>query len=125
MSERPAIYILENDYDRLSAILEKQPSSNSMVEGLLFELDRASLVDSGNLPSGTVTMNSLVHFKNESDDAEYRLKLVYPTQRDGEDECVSILAPAGAALLGLRIGDRIDWPVSGNKLLKLKIIDVT
>ncbi|MBU2955069.1 nucleoside diphosphate kinase regulator [Marinobacter sp. F3R08] len=125
MSERPAIYVLEQDFDRLSAIVEKQSSSNSTVEELAYELDRASLVDSENLPSGTVTMNSLVHFKNESNNAEYTLKLVYPTQRGGEEECVSILAPAGAALLGLRVGDRIDWPASGNQVLKLKIIDVT
>lgn len=125
MSERPAIYVLEQDFDRLSELVEKQPSSNPTVEALSSELDRASLVDSASLPPGTVTMNSLVHFKNESNDAEYTLKLVYPTQRDGNDECVSILAPAGAALLGLRVGDRIDWPVSAKNELRLKIIHVT
>lgn len=40
-------------------------------EALLQELDRATLVDSEKLPAGTVTMNSLVHFKNEGNDVEY------------------------------------------------------
>lgn len=33
--------------------------------------------------------------------------------------------PLGAALLGLQVGDRIDWPLTGKKTLSLKIIHVT
>ncbi len=125
MSERPAIYVLEQDFDRLSAMLEKQPHGNEAAQALVLELDRATLVDAGNLPSGTVTMNFLVHFKNESNDAEYTMRLVYPRQREADEECVSVLAPAGAALLGLRVGDRIDWSLAGKNSLRLKIIEVT
>lgn len=125
MSERPAIYVLEPDFDRLSAMLEKQPNGNATAEALLQELDRATLVDTEKLPAGTVTMNSLVHFKNEGNDAEYKLRLVYPRQPEADEEHVSVLAPAGAALLGLRVGDRIDWPLAGKKTLSLKIIHVT
>ncbi|WP_166258706.1 nucleoside diphosphate kinase regulator [Marinobacter salicampi] len=125
MSERPAIYVLESDFDRLSAMLEKQPNGNATAEALLQELDRATLVGSEKLPAGTVTMNSLVHFKNEGNDAEYKLRLVYPRQTEADVEHVSVLAPAGAALLGLRVGDRIDWPLAGKKTLSLKIIHVT
>ncbi|MDM8178993.1 MAG: hypothetical protein QUV17_04140, partial [Marinobacter salarius] len=66
MSERPAIYVLDHDFDRLSAMLEKQPNGNATAEALLQELDRATLVETENLPAGTVTMNSLVHFKNDA-----------------------------------------------------------
>ena len=125
MSERPAIYVLEQDFDRLSAMLEKQLHGTETAEALALELDRATLVDAEKLPSGTVTMNSLVHFKNESNDAEYTKRRVYSTPRDGREECVSVLAPAGAALLGLRVGDRIDWPLAGKNQLRLKIIHVT
>ena len=125
MSERLAIYVLEQDFDRLSAMLEKQLHGTETAEALALELDRATLVDAEKLPSGTVTMNSLVHFKNESNDAEYTKRLVYSTPRDGSEECVSVLAPAGTALLGLRVGDRIDWPLAGKNQLRLKIIHVT
>lgn len=124
MSERSAIYISEQDFDRLSLILEKQTHISPTIDGLLQELDRASLVHRDQLPIGTVAMNSLVHFMNEDSGAEYQLKLVYPGQNDEGEECVSVFAPAGAALLGLTVGDRIDWPVEGNKRLKLKIIHV-
>jgi regulator of nucleoside diphosphate kinase len=125
MSARPAIYVLEHDFDRLSAMLEKQPQGNETAEALALELDRATLVPPEKLPSGTVTMNSLVHFRNEGNDAEYTLRLVYPTPKEADEKCVSVLAPAGAALLGLRVGDRIDWPLAGKNQLRLKIIHVT
>lgn len=125
MSDRPNILVLEHDFDRLSAMLEKQPHGNETAEALSLELDRATLVDVEKLPSGTVTMNSLVHFKNEGNDEEHTLRLVYPTRREAGEKCVSVLAPAGAALLGLRVGDRIDWPLAGKKPLSLKIIHVT
>jgi regulator of nucleoside diphosphate kinase len=42
---------------------------------------------------------------------------------DGEGK-ISILAPAGSALLGLSVGESIKWPVRGRKNLHLKIISV-
>ncbi|WP_082146474.1 GreA/GreB family elongation factor [Marinobacter subterrani] len=60
-----------------------------------------------------------------SNDVESKLRLVYPRQAEVDEEHVSVLAPAGAALLGLRVGDRIDWPLAGKKTLSLKIIRVT
>jgi len=42
---------------------------------------------------------------------------------DGEGK-ISILAPAGSALLGLSVGESIKWPVRGRKDLHLKIISV-
>ena len=125
MSERPAIYVLEEDFDRLSELLEKQPHGRETAEALEQELDRATLVKAEQLPPGTVTMNARVHFRNQTNGTEHTLTLVYPNQRAGDDECVSVLAPAGAALLGLQVGDRIDWPLAGKADLRLLIIGVT
>lgn len=125
MSQRPAIYISEQDFDRLSLLLEAQLPGVVTKETLSQELDRATLVPSHELPNTTVAMNSLVHFKNEHTGAEYQLKLVYPDQRKEGEESVSVLAPAGAALLGLTVGDCIDWPVDGKTVLKLRIIHVS
>ncbi len=104
--------------------MSKKTDVGSTVQALSHELDRATLVKSGELADGTVAMNSVVHFKNENSGAEYQLKLIYPHQNGGSEECVSVLAPAGSALLGLTVGDRIDWPVDGKNVLKLKIIHV-
>ena len=37
---------------------------------------------------------------------------------------MSILAPIGSALLGLSVGEQIDWPAPGGKTLKLKLLEV-
>ncbi len=61
MSERPAIYISDKDFDRLSLMLDEQKKDvGSTVQALSHELDRASLVKSGELADGTVAMNSVV-----------------------------------------------------------------
>ncbi len=37
---------------------------------------------------------------------------------------ISILAPVGSALLGLKVGQHIDWPAPGGKTLKLTLLEV-
>jgi hypothetical protein len=41
----------------------------------------------------------------------------------GEDK-VSILAPLGSALLGLSVGQQIDWPVPGGRMARIRILGV-
>ena len=37
---------------------------------------------------------------------------------------VSVLAPVGSALLGMSVGQHIDWPTPGGKVLKLTLLAV-
>ena len=51
--------------------------------------------------------------------------LVYPSAGSGMGgEGVSILAPIGGALLGLSVGDSIEWPVPGGRSRRLKVTAV-
>ncbi|WP_420828098.1 GreA/GreB family elongation factor [Marinagarivorans cellulosilyticus] len=43
----------------------------------------------------------------------YRPDLVYPYERDKE-KSISILTPAGSALIGLSVGQRIEWSLTQN-----------
>lgn len=87
------------------------------------ELDRAEVVGHDEVPAGVVTMNSRVHCREESSGKDYHLTLVYPQDAGGEGK-VSILAPVGCALLGLSVGQHIDWPAPGGKQLKLTLLEV-
>ena len=42
---------------------------------------------------------------------------------NGQSDRVSILAPVGSALLGLRVGDTIQWPMPG-RTLQLKVLSI-
>jgi regulator of nucleoside diphosphate kinase len=48
------------------------------------------------------------------------LSLVYPESADLRRGKVSIFAPIGAALLGSRVGDAVEWKVLG-RLRRLRI----
>jgi len=45
-------------------------------------------------------------------------------QDAGGEGCVSVLAPVGTALLGLSVGQHIDWAAPGGKVLKLMLLAV-
>jgi regulator of nucleoside diphosphate kinase len=89
------------------------------------ELARAEVVDPEEIPPTVVTMNSTVRFKIESSSKEFHLTLVYPKDTDASGGTISILAPVGSALLGLSVGDEIEWPKPGGGVLRVRIEEVT
>lgn len=120
--ERSAIYIKENDYQRLTSLLGK---SQLLAADLLeAELARAELVDAGALPPGTVAMGSTVTFADIDNGKETTVTLVYPHEADVGLLKISILTPVGSALIGLRSGDSIDWPLPNGALRRLRIVSV-
>ena len=107
-------------HDLLDSLDEFGPGAAA----LQAELDRAEVVGHDEVPAGVVTMNSRVHCREESSGKDYHLTLVYP-QDAGAEGTVSILAPVGSALLGLSVGQHIDWAAPGGKVLKRFGTDLT
>lgn len=126
MSQRkPAIKISSLDFERLEALLDSlPPNSFPEAELLAAELDRAQKLDPKEMPADVVTMNSRVRFTVEPSGKEYELTLVYPKAIDGAPGKISILAPVGSALLGLSIGQEIEWPAPGGNIVRVRIIDI-
>ena len=52
-------------------------------------------------------------FRNLTTGEELTRTLVYPAQMTDSSTQLSVLAPVGAALLGLRTGDTIHWELGG------------
>ena len=76
------------------------------------------------MPPSVVTMNSTVRFAIEPSGEQFCLTLVYPKDANADAGKISILAPVGSALLGLKVGQHIDWPAPGGKTLKLELLSV-
>lgn len=125
MSDLPSITVAEEDYNRLSTLLERMAGKSDVADGLEDELSRADLKPLSEMPEGVVTMNSVIRFLDENANKEHEMMLVYPHEVGDSDHKVSILAPAGAAMLGLSIGDSIEWPMKGRKPIHLKVVSVT
>ncbi|AKH20089.1 nucleoside diphosphate kinase regulator [Sedimenticola thiotaurini] len=124
MEKRPNIILTSQDLDRLQALLDSLPDDSFPgKDELQTELDRADVVAPEEVSPDVVTMNSQVRFALESGE-EFCLTLVYPKDMDGSADKISILAPVGSALLGLSVGDHIEWPRPGGGVTKVQIVEI-
>ena len=114
-STLPSLLVSRLDCERIEALLDSPVAHQLDTSTLRAELDRAEVVEPAQMPPDVITMNSTARFAVE-DGSEREVTLVYPRDAEGGADRVSILAPVGSALLGLRVGDSIDWPVPGGKL---------
>lgn len=123
-AKRPPIVLTSLDFDRLETLLGSLPASQfpnkPALEG---ELERAQVVSSEQVPPNVVTMNSTVRFTIAQSGEEFTLTLVYPKDA-GEPGRISVLAPVGSALLGMAVGDELDWPRPGGGVSTVRVTDV-
>lgn len=120
---RPAIIINDLDAERLDRLLEKPQYANQPVAlALNAELDRAEMCSPEDMPADIVTMNSRVKFRDLKSGEEHVRTLVYPANLTDSDSQLSVMAPVGAALLGLRVGSTIEWALPGGSQIHLEVL---
>lgn len=122
MTQETKLILTDQDFERLSALLLQtdEPSSELLEE----EISRATITPVEKAPTDIVRMNSIVRFVDEETLYEAELSLVYPNEADIEKMKVSILAPVGTALLGLRAGQTISWEMPTGKIRRLKVLSI-
>ena len=108
VSSAPEIIVTTQDFERLQRLVACTESTAA--ERLDAELARAQLVAPTEIPADVVTMNSNVVYEDQGSGEQRAVRLVYPNDAEAERGWVSVLAPVGSALLGLRQGQEIDWP---------------
>ena len=119
----PPLLLSRLDCERIEALLDSPAAANLDTAALSGELARATLVEPADVPADLVTMNSVVRMVDDASGAERELALVYPRDAGASDR-VSILAPVGSALLGLRAGDAIHWPLPGGSTTRLRVLAI-
>lgn len=124
MSENNSIYISSLDMNRITALLDKMPNIAAELVELEAELDRATLLEPEQMPDNVVTMNSTVEFKFSGEDRTMTKTLVYPSELKSSDD-ISIFAPVGSALIGLSVGQKLEWPMPNNQVKTIEIVDIT
>ena len=124
MNNKPPITMSSLDEARLERLLESDAYRQLPgVDALLSEMERAKVVRPVDMPPDVVTMNSTIRFVDDSNGAEFEYTLVYPADA-GKPDTISVLAPAGSALLGLSVGQSIAWRVPGGRELDLRVLAV-
>lgn len=120
----PHIRMIDSEADALTELtLQQQRDSVRFYELLLDEIDRAAICERTDIPSTVVTMGSRVTFADEKN-GERTVRLVYPAEADIAAGRMSILTPVGAGLIGLSVGQSINWPDRGGIEHRLTIISV-
>jgi regulator of nucleoside diphosphate kinase len=125
--DRPPLLLSRLDAERIEALLEQPQYRALNTRALQEELERAEIAEPAQMPADIITMNSTARVRLEEagqGSHEHELTLVYPRDADGSAEKVSILAPVGSALLGLRVGDAIDWPMPGGRSARLHVLAI-
>ena len=110
------LVLTEPDFARVMAL---QPDAT-----LRAELERAIVVAPDAIPPRVVTMNSEVRYRDEHAGVSRQIRIVYPEEANFEQGKVSVLAPVGAALLGLEVGQVIDWKFPGGETRRLRVEEV-
>lgn len=116
------LVIRNSDYEKLQVLVDRNKSPAA--ESLETEILGATVVVDAKLPDDVVAMGSTVTFKRKDSDQTTVVTLVYPQQSDMEQNKISILTPVGSALIGLRTGGEIDWPMPNGKLAHLEVVSV-
>jgi regulator of nucleoside diphosphate kinase len=122
MADLPHIYLTQTDMDRLLKLVEAR--AGKRFEKLESELVRANVVSREKIPKDVVTMNSRVIFENETTGERREITLVYPGSADIDAGRISVLVPIGTALLGLRVGQSIDWELPSGEKQRYRIVGV-
>lgn len=113
------------DLERIQSVIDTAfERDREVADALDSELSRALIVAPSEVSPNVVTMNSRVVYESMSTGDAHEVTLVYPTRSNAADGRISVLAPLGAALLGLSVGDEIHWPVSADRQLHVKVRQV-
>lgn len=116
MFQADHIIVTDCDLERLLPLVSRAQSAASLEA----ELDRAQVVEQRAVPPDVITMNSHVVYEDCATGARRNVQVVYPEHADASLGRVSVMAPVGSALLGLRVGQEIAWQVpAGMRCLRV------
>ena len=125
-SKKPPIRISESDYDRIADLALQLEHRNPELSALILsETDRARVYADAKLPADVVSLGAEVEFLDDSNGTRRRVTLVLPGEADIAEGKISIVTPVGAGLIGLAIGQSIDWPCPDGRPRTFTITDVS
>jgi regulator of nucleoside diphosphate kinase len=120
------IVVTVQDLARLRTVIDTNGDARNLEasESLEAELARAVVVEPVQVAPDVITMNSRVVYLDEQSHQSREVTLCYPKDASVAEGRVSVLAPIGAALLGLSVGQVIEWPLPRGQRKRLRIMSV-
>jgi regulator of nucleoside diphosphate kinase len=121
----PPITLTLGDFERLdrlaAAAADRFPRAAHFLGR---EIERANLVEPTEAPKGLVGMGTTLEYRDDTTGQVRTVTLVYPDEADLAAGKISVLSPIGAALIGLSVGQSIEWQSPAGGLRSLTVLQV-
>ena len=109
------------EYD---AAKEEQTHLEMKINKIENILSRVKVLAPEDMPDGEVFVLANVKVKDIANKEEITYTLVSPEEADFEQDKISVVSPIGKAMLGKKVGDRIEVDVPIGKM-KYEILEIT
>jgi len=116
--------LTELDHVRIARLIHEHlmhPEDQDEMEAML---DDADIVPAADIPANVVTMRSRVRVADPDGGEPMDWTLCYPQDADAAKGLVSVLSPAGASLLGRKVGEETSWSRRDGGQSRLRILDL-
>jgi regulator of nucleoside diphosphate kinase len=124
-SELPPIVLGTTDAERLSKLTDAAANTfPATTEFLAREIERADIFPDDQLSRHVVRMGSVVTFRDDASAQTREVTLVFPDSADIAAGKISVLTPIGAALIGLSVGQTIEFRTPAGGLRSLTVLKV-
>lgn len=122
----PPITVVQDEAKRLNALANSSAVLFPRVAHFLAqEMERASVVADDSDLRGVVRMGSQVRYCDDKTGEVRDVVLVYPHEADITLKRISVLTPVGAALIGLTVGQAIEFQTPGHSKRSLTVLAVS
>lgn len=124
-TQQPLILITTDDVYRLTLLANASMTRFPRVAHFLArEIDRANVVPGEADLQGVVRMGSRVTYRDDTTGRVREVTLVYPHEADIDQNRISVLTPIGAALIGLSVGQSMEFHTPKLERRLLTVLDV-
>jgi len=103
------LMIVQKELDLLRKHLKGSDLSDFNKKKLLTELSSARVLKEDQLPEDAVCIDSEVEIREDISGKNFTFQIVLPSEADMKKNRISVFAPIGIALLGYRIGSKVQW----------------
>ncbi len=122
LTKAPKLVLSKEDFQKLSALVASQTAA--VAEGLEEEISRAVVLPESEVPEDVVSMDSLVRVRDLDSGLEHDYQLVFPHEANAGEGRISVLAPLGAALIGLRASDEYEFFAPNERLKRFQVLSI-
>lgn len=122
---RPKVRVTETDFEKLAAIGGACHAQAPGAVLLLQELERFAIVpDHHDRRLRFVRLGTKVTYRDLPAGRERTVRVGLPGEADVDENRISVLAPVGAALIGLSVGDVFRWIGADERVREIEVLGI-